>query len=167
ERANSLARVLQAHGVGPDKLVGLMVQRSAEMIIGLLAVLKAGGAYVPIDPEYPSARIDYMLKDSEAAVLLTSRDLVGEHHYGANTLFIEDEEVYQGEKTNLEATAQPEHLAYVIYTSGSTGNPKGVMLQHRSVLNFITGMREVIDFAADKTILSLTTISFDIFVLET
>ncbi|AET61188.1 iturin a synthetase a [Paenibacillus terrae HPL-003] len=167
ERANSLARVLQAQGVGPDKLVGLMVQRSAEMIIGLLAVLKAGGAYVPIDPEYPSARIEYMLSDSEAAVLLTSRDLVGEHHYSANTLFIEDEEVYQGEKTNLETTAQPEHLAYVIYTSGSTGNPKGVMLQHRSVLNFITGMREVIDFAADKTILSLTTISFDIFVLET
>ncbi|MET3210040.1 UNVERIFIED_CONTAM: iturin family lipopeptide synthetase A [Paenibacillus sp. PvR008] len=167
ERANSLARVLQAQGVVPDKLVGLMVQRSAEMIIGLLAVLKAGGAYVPIDPEYPSARIEYMLSDSEAAVLLTSRDLVGEHHYSANTLFIEDEEVYQGEKTNLEATAQPEHLAYVIYTSGSTGNPKGVMLQHRSVLNFITGMREVIDFAADKTILSLTTISFDIFVLET
>ncbi|WP_342426071.1 amino acid adenylation domain-containing protein [Paenibacillus sp. FSL L8-0502] len=166
ERANSLARILQAHGVGPDKLVGLMVHRSAEMIIGLLAVLKAGGAYVPIDPEYPSARIEYMLSDSEAAVLLTSRDLVGEHHYSANTLFIEDEEVYQGERTNLEATAQPEHLTYVIYTSGSTGNPKGVMLQHRSVLNFITGMREVIDFAANKTILSLTTISFDIFVLE-
>ncbi|WP_068501316.1 non-ribosomal peptide synthetase [Paenibacillus kribbensis] len=167
ERANSLARVLQVHGVGPDKLVGLMVQRSAEMIIGLLAVLKAGGAYVPIDPEYPSARIEYMLSDSEAAVLLTSRDLVGEHHYSDKTLFIEDEEVYQGERTNLEATAQPEHLAYVIYTSGSTGNPKGVMLQHRSVLNFITGMREVIDFAGNKTILSLTTISFDIFVLET
>ncbi|MEC0184782.1 non-ribosomal peptide synthetase [Paenibacillus peoriae] len=167
ERANSLARVLQAHGVGPDKLVGLMVQRSAEMIIGLLAVLKAGGAYVPIDPEYPSARIEYMLSDSEAAVLLTSRELVGEHHYSDNTLFVEDEEVYQGERTNLKATAQPEHLTYVIYTSGSTGNPKGVMLQHRSVLNFITGMREVIGFAANKTILSLTTISFDIFVLET
>ncbi|TKH36336.1 non-ribosomal peptide synthetase [Paenibacillus polymyxa] len=167
ERANSLARVLQANGVGPDKLVGLMAPRSAEMMIGLLAVLKAGGAYVPIDPEYPSARIEYMLSDSEAAVLLTSHDLAGEHHYNANILFIEDEELYQGEKTNLEVTTQPEHLAYVIYTSGSTGNPKGVMLQHRSVLNFITGMREVIDFAANKTILSLTTISFDIFVLET
>ncbi|WP_157776624.1 AMP-binding protein, partial [Paenibacillus polymyxa] len=70
ERANSLARVLQAQGVGPDKLVGLMVQRSVEMIVGLLAVLKAGGAYVPIDPEFPSSRIQYMLEDSEAAVLL-------------------------------------------------------------------------------------------------
>ncbi|WP_431088386.1 amino acid adenylation domain-containing protein [Paenibacillus sp. 8b26] len=167
ERANSLARVLQTQGVGPDKLVGLMVKRSAEMMIGLLAVLKAGGAYVPIDPEYPSARIEYVLGDSGATVLLTSRDLVEGHSYRANTYFVEDEELYQGETTNLEVTAQPDHLAYVIYTSGSTGNPKGVMLQHRSVLNFITGMHGVLDITADKTILSLTTISFDIFVLET
>ncbi|WP_155729817.1 non-ribosomal peptide synthetase, partial [Paenibacillus polymyxa] len=167
ERANSLARMLQAQGVGPDKLVGLMVQRSVEMIVGLLAVLKAGGAYVPIDPEFPSSRIAYMLEDSEAAVLLTSRDLLEEHHCHANTLFLEDAALYQGESGNLETIARPEHLAYVIYTSGSTGNPKGVMLQHRSVLNFITGMREVIDFEASQTILSLTTISFDIFVLET
>ncbi|WP_155617222.1 non-ribosomal peptide synthetase, partial [Paenibacillus polymyxa] len=167
ERANSLARILQAQGVGPDKLVGLMVHRSVEMIVGLLAVLKAGGAYVPIDPEFPSSRIAYMLEDSEATVLLTSRDLLEEHHYHANAIFLEDKELYQGENGNLETIAQPEHLAYVIYTSGSTGNPKGVMLQHRSVLNFITGMREVIDFEASQTILSLTTISFDIFVLET
>ncbi|WP_156497366.1 non-ribosomal peptide synthetase, partial [Paenibacillus jamilae] len=167
ERANSLARMLQAQGVGPDKLVGLMVERSVEMIVGLLAVLKAGGAYVPIDPEFPSSRIAYMLEDSEAAVLLTSRDLLEEHHCNANAIFLEDAELYQGESGNLEAIARPEHLAYVIYTSGSTGNPKGVMLQHRSVLNFITGMRGVIDFETSKTILSLTTISFDIFVLET
>ncbi|WP_254207985.1 non-ribosomal peptide synthase/polyketide synthase, partial [Paenibacillus sp. AK121] len=167
ERANSLARILQAQGVGPDKLVGLMVHRSVEMIVGLLAVLKAGGAYVPIDPEFPSSRIQYMLEDSEATVLLTSRDLLEEHHCNANAIFIEDAELYQGESSNLEAIARPEHLAYVIYTSGSTGNPKGVMLQHRSVLNFITGMREAIDFETSQTILSLTTISFDIFVLET
>ncbi|WP_152526757.1 non-ribosomal peptide synthetase, partial [Paenibacillus polymyxa] len=167
ERANSLARMLQAQGVGPDKLVGLMVQRSVEMIVGLLAVLKAGGAYVPIDPEFPSSRIAYMLEDSEAAVLLTRRELAEEHHCHANTLFLEDAALYQGESSNLETIARPEHLAYVIYTSGSTGNPKGVMLQHRSVLNFITGMREVIDFEASQTMLSLTTISFDIFVLET
>ncbi|WP_283657872.1 non-ribosomal peptide synthetase [Paenibacillus sp. RC343] len=167
ERANSLARMLQAQGVGPDKLVGLMVERSVEMIAGLLAVLKAGGAYVPIDPEFPSFRIEYMLEDSKATVLLTSRDLVEEHHCNANTIFLEDTELYQGESGNLETIARPEHLAYVIYTSGSTGNPKGVMLQHGSVLNFITGMREIIDFEAGKTILSLTTISFDIFVLET
>nr|WP_257791069.1 non-ribosomal peptide synthetase [Paenibacillus polymyxa] len=167
ERANSLARMLQAQGVGPDKLVGLMVQRSVEMIVGLLAVLKAGGAYVPIDPEFPSSRIEYMLEDSEAAVLLTRRELAEEHHCHANTLFLEDAALYQGESSNLETIARSEHLAYVIYTSGSTGNPKGVMLQHRSVLNFITGMREAIDFEASQTILSLTTISFDIFVLET
>jgi len=167
ERANSLARMLQAQGVGPDKLVGLMVQRSVEMIVGLLAVLKAGGAYVPIDPEFPSSRIEYMLEDSEAAVLLTSRELAEEHHCHANTMFLEDAALYQGESSNLETIARPEHLAYVIYTSGSTGNPKGVMLQHRSVLNFITGMREAIDFETSQTILSLTTISFDIFVLET
>lgn len=167
ERSNSLARMLQAQGVGPDKLVGLMMQRSVEMIVGLLAVLKAGGAYVPIDPEFPSSRIQYMLEDSKAAVLLTSRDLLEEHHCNANAIFLEDAALYQGESNNLETIARPEHLAYVIYTSGSTGNPKGVMLQHRSVLNFITGMHEIIDFEAGKTILSLTTISFDIFVLET
>ncbi|MDP9679488.1 amino acid adenylation domain-containing protein/non-ribosomal peptide synthase protein (TIGR01720 family), partial [Paenibacillus jamilae] len=167
ERANSLARILQAQGVGPDKLVGLMVERSVEMIVGLLAVLKAGGAYVPIDPEFPSSRIAYMLEDSEAAVLLTRRDLAEEHHCHANALFLEDAALYQGESSNLESISSPEHLAYVIYTSGSTGNPKGVMLQHRSVLNFITGMREVIDFETSQTMLSLTTISFDIFVLET
>ncbi|MGV2417436.1 MAG UNVERIFIED_CONTAM: amino acid adenylation domain-containing protein, partial [Paenibacillus polymyxa] len=167
ERSNSLARILQVQGVGPDKLVGLMVQRSVEMIVGLLAVLKAGGAYVPIDPEFPSSRIEYMMEDSKAAVLLTSRDLAEEHPCHANAIFLEDAALYQGESSNLQAIARPEHLAYVIYTSGSTGNPKGVMLQHRSVLNFITGMREIIDFEAGKTILSLTTISFDIFVLET
>ncbi len=167
ERANSLARMLQAQGVGPDKLVGLMVQRSLEMIIGILAVLKAGGAYVPIDPEFPSSRIEYMLEDSKAEVLLTSRELAEENHCHANTMFLEDAELYQREGGNLGMIARPEHLAYVIYTSGSTGIPKGVMLQHGSVLNFITGMREIIDFEAGKTILSLTTISFDIFVLET
>ncbi|MDY8049719.1 AMP-binding protein, partial [Paenibacillus polymyxa] len=97
ERANSLARMLQAQGVGPDKLVGLMVQRSVEMIVGLLAVLKAGGAYVPIDPEFPSSRIAYMLEDSEATVLLTRRDLLEEHHCNANAIFLEDAALYQGE----------------------------------------------------------------------
>ncbi|XET09652.1 amino acid adenylation domain-containing protein [Paenibacillus chitinolyticus] len=167
ERANSAARTLRELGVGPDRLVGLMVPRSIEMIIGQLAVLKAGGAYVPIDPDYPSARVLYMLQDSEAAVLLTSRSLIEDLDYDGSVLFLEEEEIYRNDGSNLDAGGtKPEHLAYVIYTSGSTGNPKGVMLPHRSVMNFVTGMKEQIAFRPDKTILSLTTISFDIFVLE-
>ncbi len=158
ERSNSLARILQVQGVGPDKLVGLMVQRSVEMIVGLLAVLKAGGAYVPIDPEFPSSRIEYMMEDSKAAVLLTSRDLAEEHPCHANAIFLEDAALYQGESSNLQAIARPEHLAYVIYTSGSTGNPKGVMLQHGSVLNFSLnqGCKSTLSNRGDRPILEIT-----------
>ncbi|MGW8444293.1 non-ribosomal peptide synthase/polyketide synthase [Paenibacillus sp. S33] len=166
ERANSLARVLQLHGVGPDKLVGLMVQRSVEMVVGLLAVLKAGGAYVPIDPEFPSTRIKYMLEDSDVTVLLTSRDLAEEHQCNANTLFLEDAELYQGESGNLGAIARPEHLAYVIYTSGTTGKPKGVMVEHHSVLNRILWMHNRYGLSSEDTILQKTTFTFDVSVWE-
>ncbi|WP_258042491.1 non-ribosomal peptide synthetase [Paenibacillus sp. UNC499MF] len=167
ERADAAARKLRELGIGPDKLVGLMMPRSAEMIIGQLAVLKAGGAYVPIDPDYPPARVLYMLQDSEAGVLLTSRSLIEGLDYDGSVLFLDEDDIYQNEGADLDAVGiESKHLAYVIYTSGSTGNPKGVMLPHRSVMNFVTGMREVIDFRPDKKILSLTTISFDIFVLE-
>ncbi|MDQ1234060.1 iturin family lipopeptide synthetase A [Paenibacillus sp. SORGH_AS306] len=167
ERANQLAYTLVQHGAGCDRLIGIMVDRSIEMVVGLLAILKSGSAYVPIDPEYPTGRIEYMLEHSEASILVTSRHLLKELNYTGAVVYVEDQASYHTHTTNLELPIHSENLAYVIYTSGSTGQPKGVMLQHRSVMNFITGMKQVIPFTTDKVMLSLTTMSFDIFVLET
>ena len=167
EKANRLARVLRAKGIGPDSIAGIMVKRSPKMLVGLMAILKAGGAYLPIDPEYPGDRINYMLEDSGAKILLTQNNLTAHMNTSAETIYIDDEKSFIGAPHNLEAAAKPDSLAYVIYTSGSTGKPKGVMIEHKAVNNFIKGMMERIGFAPDKTILALTTISFDIFVLET
>ncbi|HWR40730.1 MAG TPA: amino acid adenylation domain-containing protein [Patescibacteria group bacterium] len=154
-RSNQLARLLRAKGVDRDRIVAIMVERSAEIVIGALAVLKAGGAYLPIDPEYPAERIAYMLEDSQATLLLTQRNLtekIGD--YPGEWLALEAER-YQGnrdrdinaaaDETTSNITAaidegltdinHPEDLAYVIYTSGSTGKPKGVMIEHRSLVN--------------------------------
>jgi amino acid adenylation domain-containing protein/non-ribosomal peptide synthase protein (TIGR01720 family) len=169
ERADSLAHSLRGKGVLTDSIVGIMMGRSIEMITGLLGILKAGCAYLPIDPVFPRERIDYMLKDSGAKLLVTANNKEGEK------VRRWEGEIYASSassvvKNLLPATGhrQPAtSLAYVIYTSGSTGKPKGVMIEHRAVINFIKGMTDIIDFSPGKTILALTTISFDIFVLET
>ncbi len=166
ESANRLARALREQGVQRESVVGILVERSLEMMIGILAVLKAGGAYLPIDPDYPQQRIQYMLEDSRAKHLLTRTSSAAPSFVGTR-LDIADPLNDLQAGSNLEFPQSSNQLAYVIYTSGSTGKPKGVMLEHRSVLNFIKGMTDRIDFSAKKTILSLTTISFDIFVLET
>lgn len=166
ERANQLARKLREKGVGANQIVGLYVTRSLELMIGMLSVLKAGGAYLPIDPDYPEERVQYMLQDSSASLLLTQKHLSVPASYEGEVLFIDDEALYQGTKTNLGKVNHANDLAYVIYTSGSTGRPKGVMIEHRAVHNFIVGATEKISFSMDKTFLALTTISFDIFVLE-
>ena len=165
-RASQVAWVLKARGISSDCIVGLMVDRSFEMIIGILAILKAGGAYLPIDPEYPEERIRYMLEDSGAKVLLTKEHLVGRAKFEGAVICLEDHKLYENEGF-ITDTGKPHDLAYVIYTSGSTGKPKGVMLEHQAVNNFIKGMTDIIDFSEDKTILALTTICFDIFALET
>ncbi|MCX7920809.1 MAG: amino acid adenylation domain-containing protein [Clostridia bacterium] len=164
-KANQLAEKLREKGVKADGIVGLMVTRSMEMFIGLFGILKAGGAYLPIDPEYPAERVQYMLENSECGTVLTNR---GVRKTEASTEFIhlDDESLYSGCSSNLDSASKPDNLAYVIYTSGSTGKPKGVMIEHRNVSNFIKGMTDKIDFSPNKTILCLTTISFDIFVLE-
>ncbi|MCX6581966.1 MAG: amino acid adenylation domain-containing protein [Candidatus Aminicenantes bacterium] len=146
EQSNRLAGLLVEKGVLADSIVGLMIERSIEMIIGILGILKAGGAYLPIDPELPQERTDYMLKDSGAKILLTANQLSFHH-----SSFI---------------VHHSSHFAYVIYTSGSTGVPKGVIIENRAVVNFITCITAVIPFTSADSILSLTTISFDIFVLE-
>ncbi|MHC5062192.1 MAG: non-ribosomal peptide synthetase, partial [Planctomycetota bacterium] len=167
EKANRLALILIEKGVKPGIIAALMTGRSVEMIVSLLAILKAGGAYLPIDPEYPEQRITYMLADSRAEILVATRPLAKKVDElissGIETVFAEE----SGPSVGVRRAVPSELLAYIIYTSGSTGNPKGVAISQRNVVNFIKGMSERIDFSPGKTILALTTISFDIFVLET
>ena len=166
QRANSLASYLRSQKIGRNDIVGIMVNRSLEMIISILAVLKSGACYIPIDPEYPQDRIEYMLNNSNAKLLLTFKRLENKVTFD-NKLFVElDNELYNSNKDNLININEPDDLAYIIYTSGSTGKPKGVMLKHSNINNFIQGMCNVVDFNSRKTIVSVTTISFDIFVLE-
>lgn len=166
QRANSLASYLRSQKIGRNDIVGIMVNRSLEMIISILAVLKSGACYIPIDPEYPQDRIEYMLNNSSAKLLLTFKRLENKVTFD-NKLFVElDNELYNSNKDNLININEPDDLAYIIYTSGSTGKPKGVMLKHSNINNFIQGMCNVVDFNSEKTIVSVTTISFDIFVLE-
>ncbi len=135
-RANRLARLLQTHGVGPDVRVGVLLERSAEAVVTILAVLKAGGAYVPLDPGYPADRLAFMLEDSAAAVLVTRSGLAADLPTGSAAVIeldaaASDLASMSAEPVESEATA--ESMAYVIYTSGSTGRPKGVMVEHRNV----------------------------------
>lgn len=169
ERANRIAHVLLAQGVGPDVMVGLHVSRSVDLVAGAIAILKAGGAYVPLDPNFPADRLALMVEDSAAPVVLTERALKGRLELsGAKTLVIE-ELVETSDRTDRPTSnVAPENLAYVIYTSGSTGRPKGVMLEHRNVANFYAGMDERITISKDRqpVWLAVTSLSFDISVLE-
>lgn len=165
--ANSLANHLRNLKIGINDVVGIMVNRSIEMIVSILAVLKSGACYVPIDPTYPRERIEYMLNNSNAKTLLTFKKLDNLIDF-TNKVFVElNNELYKSNKHNLQVINTPQDLAYIIYTSGSTGKPKGVMISHQNVNNFIAGLTRTIDFSNEKTIVSVTTISFDIFVTET
>ncbi len=167
-RANKLARRLAALGVRPDVLVGLMCDRSVEMMVGLLAIHKAGGAYVPLDPSYPRERIAYMVEDAKAPVLLTMDHLRGEVPFSGHVIAIDSDwsSIDQESPAAFDGGALPEHLAYVIYTSGSTGKPKGVMVEHRNVVNFFAGMDRHLGEDEPGTWLAVTSLSFDISVLE-
>lgn len=165
-RANQLAALLRKKGVKPDNLVGIMVERSIEMIVGIIGILKSGGAYIPIDYNYPKDRIEHILSESEALILLTQENLVNDLLVSAEKIYINNENLFAGSINNLKEVSDPTNLAYVIYTSGSTGSPKGVMIENRSVVNFIKGISDRINFNQQKAILSLTTISFDIFGME-
>lgn len=172
KKANSLAYYLRNNiQISRNDLVGIMVNRSLEMIISILAVLKAGGAYIPIDPSYPNERVSYMLDNSQAKVLLTQKKLENKITF-AHKLFVDlsNENIYINPSTNLDNINKPEDLSYVIFTSGSTGLPKGVMLNHKAVSNLTNYCNNYIDYLKNpiyRSVVSITTVSFDIFIFET
>ncbi|MBE9128404.1 MULTISPECIES: non-ribosomal peptide synthetase [unclassified Coleofasciculus] len=168
-RANQLAHYLQKLGVKSEVFVGLCVERSLEMVVGLLAILKAGGAYVPIDPNYPAERIAYMLADSQVPVLLTQEKLVAQLPETQSQIIGIDshwEKISLESNENLDSGVQPENLAYVIYTSGSTGKPKGAMNTHRGICNRLLWMQEAYQLTSEDRILQKTPFSFDVSVWE-
>src|SRR5436309_2607857 len=144
-RANQVASWLCKVGAGPDKLVGLCLDRSLEMVICLLGILKSGAAYLPLDPAYPAERLAFMLEDAHAAVLLYQQPFTPASTLGGTRCVRLDTcwRLIQGEPTgNRDRGVAPSDLAYVIYTSGSTGKPKGVMIEHRNVASFLGAMDE-------------------------
>ena len=165
-RANSVAERLRAMGVGPGAHVGLYTDRSLDMVVGALAILKAGGAYVPLDPAYPADRIAHYISDSQASVLLSQSALAGNLPASdADVLCIDTVEI-DPQAMNVDGGATADDLAYLIYTSGSTGTPKGVMVEHRNVANFFAGMDDRIDHTEGAVWLAVTSLNFDISVLE-
>lgn len=166
-RANQLARRLQKLGVRSESLVGIYVERSIEMVVGLLGILKCGGAYIPLDPAFPHDRLAFMIEDSGLRVLLTQKNLIAElPAHQARVLAIDEDADLDESDDELAAPVSTDQLAYVIYTSGSTGRPKGVQIEHRALTNFLQSVRREPGLNADDILLSVTTLSFDIAALE-
>ncbi|GGU44245.1 non-ribosomal peptide synthetase [Streptomyces coeruleorubidus] len=177
--ADRIARGLRRHGVGPDTLVGLHAERSAEMVAGILGALKAGGAYMPIEPSYPAARRADLVDHSRVAVVLTQPHLDAEPLHGVEHLLVmhpdgtlRDQEgtdvleTPEADVTGTETAAHAGHVAYVIHTSGSTGRPKGVMVEHRAAVNRIEWMQNEYRLTGDDVVLQKTPYSFDVSVWE-
>jgi natural product biosynthesis luciferase-like monooxygenase protein len=169
QRAAQLAAHLRTLGVGPGALVGICVERSVMMLVGLLGILKAGGAYLPLDPKFPVARLAYIVGDAGAGVVLTQKKFLGLLPAGKASLVCLDELEFPAGQSGPDA--RPADPAYVLYTSGSTGQPKGVVVAHRHVVNFFAGMNRALGHEnpsdrAPGCWLAVTTISFDISVLE-
>ena len=161
-RANRLAHYLKKFSVGPDLLVGICMERSVEMVVGMLAILKAGGAYIPIEPGYPRERLTFMLADAGTPVLLTQQRLLARLPKSASALCLDSdwELIARESRKNLSCAATPENLAYVIYTSGSTGTPKGVAVPHRAVNRLVLNTN-YIQFTPEDRVAQISTASFD------
>lgn len=168
-RSNQLAHHLRSLGVGPEVAVGLCIDRSIEMVVAVLAILKAGGAYLPLDPSYPAARLEFMLSDSGASVLVTEKALGGwaADRCGRVVLLDADKEaIEQCSAAPVPRAVTPEGLAYTMYTSGSTGKPKGVAVPHRGLTNIVSHFAREVEVVASDTLLAVSPLSFDIASLE-
>jgi amino acid adenylation domain-containing protein len=169
ERSNQLARHLESLGIGNDALVGVLLERSIELVVALLAVLKAGGAYIPLDPSFPKDRLSFMLEDSRAAVLITQESLLATAPV-SNAITVCLDRLSHVKNREMIGTPRnavhSQSRAYVIYTSGSTGTPKGVEVLHRSLTNFLASMQREPGLNASDRLLAVTTPSFDIAGLE-
>lgn len=165
--ANKVANILHQKRVQKDQIIGLMMERSIEMIVGILAILKAGGAYLPLDIKFPKERIEYILDDANVELVLVKGEKDASIQYDGECIDISIDLGDNIEVDNLTITRDAHDLAYVLYTSGSTGKPKGVMVENQQVNNFIEAIVEATKINTYHSILCLTTISFDIFGLET
>ncbi len=167
QRANQLARYLQTLGVKPEVVVGICMERSVDLIIAVLGILKAGGAYLPLDPAYPQARQAFMLTDAQVPILLTQPHLLGIANHNAQVICFDNttwDDIIRETKENLENTAISNNLAYVIYTSGSTGQSKGVMVEHRSLVNAYYAWEDAYQLRTHaKCHLQMASFSFDVF----
>lgn len=166
-RANQLANYLHELEITPNTLIGICIERSLDIFVSILGILKAGGVYVPLDPDYPPERLDYMFRDSQISMLLTTKELVTqipEHHLQVVYLDGDWDVIATKSEKNLVSDLQPENLAYVIYTSGSTGRPKGVMVSHRSLVNAYLGWEKAYELRTKTTShLQMANFSFDVF----
>jgi amino acid adenylation domain-containing protein len=169
-QANRLAAYLQTLGVKPEVTVGICMDRSVEMLVGVLGILKAGGAYVPIDPAYPKERLSFLMQDANVGVLLTQTAIRA--NLPATTAQIVNldrdwmSQIPSSDGSQTDSGVTPDNLAYIIYTSGSTGKPKGVQIPHRNASNLLTAVRHQPGLTAEDTLVSVTTLSFDIAVAE-
>lgn len=168
EKVNQMAYYLKAQGVQSGDFIAVSFPRSPELLYTLLAIMQCGAAYLPLDPEYPKERLEFMLHDSNAKVLLTSKILFASLPSWSHTLFIEDaiEALDQYDTTPLPFIVNSDNNAYILYTSGSTGNPKGVPITHKNLVNFLCSMALEPGIDENDRLLSITTISFDIAGLE-
>ncbi|MEC0120812.1 non-ribosomal peptide synthetase [Paenibacillus apiarius] len=161
-RANQLARTLLKNGIGPHTPAAIMGRHSLAIVVGIWAVIKAGAAYLPIDPDYPKERIEYILRDSEAALLLTHGNEWEQLSYGGAVIKLDDERLYENNKSNLPPMSTAEDLVYIIYTSGSTGNPKGTMIEHQGLVNYIWWASKTYIRANDDVFALYSSIAFDL-----
>lgn len=160
DKANAVAHLLKKKGIKADDLVGIMAQRSFEMMVGILGILKSGAGYMPLDPKYPDDRIQYMVQDSKINILLTQSHLSSDVNFDGEIILLDEASLYEGDVKNPEMINTPNDIAYVIYTSGSTGKPKGVMVEHRNVVRLIKNTNYV-KFEEDERILQTGAIVFD------
>ncbi|WP_066495485.1 non-ribosomal peptide synthetase [Abyssisolibacter fermentans] len=166
ERANQVARVLREKGIGPDNIVGIIIEKSLDMVIGIIGILKAGGAYLPIDPNCPKDRIEFMLIESDVSLLLTTKKVAKQTGLNKESVYIDDEDIYKNDKTNLICLTKPNNLAYVIYTSGTTDRPKGVMIEHKNVVRLMFNDNFLFDFNSSDVWTMFHSYCFDFSVWE-